>query len=127
MADAWFTPTATARADKARRYFDRAGLSQRITVRVGEALELLSEEKGLYDIIFSDIDKTDYTRVFRLALPRLKSGGLLIADNVLWKGKLRQPDPTPKPGPSPNSTKRFTKRRNCLRPSCLCAMEFPFA
>ncbi len=94
MADAWFTPTATApRADQARRYFDRAGLSQRITVRVGEALELLSEEKGLYDIVFNDIDKTDYTRVLRLALPRLKSGGLFIADNVLWKGKLRQPNP----------------------------------
>jgi predicted O-methyltransferase YrrM len=80
-------------ADKARRYFDRAGVSQRIAVRVGDALELLSEEKGFYDIIFNDVDKTDYTRVFRLALPRLRSGGLFITDNVLWGGKLRQPNP----------------------------------
>ena len=85
---------ATAkRAEKARRYFDRAGVSQRITVRVGDALEILSEEKEPYDIIFNDVDKTDYPRVFRLALPRLKSGGLFIADNVLWSGKLRQPNP----------------------------------
>jgi caffeoyl-CoA O-methyltransferase len=78
---------------KARRYFERAGVSQRITVRVGDALEILSEEKEQYDIIFNDVDKIDYPRVFRLALPRLKSGGLFITDNVLWSGKLRQPNP----------------------------------
>ena len=80
-------------ADKARRYFERAGVSQRITVRVGDALEMLSEEKDSYDIIFNDVYKTDYPRVFRLALPRLKRGGLFITDNVLWSGKVAQPDP----------------------------------
>ena len=80
-------------ADKARRYFERAGVSQRITVRVGDALEMLSEEKDPYDIIFNDVDKTDYPRVFRLAIPCLKSGGLFITDNVLWSGKLSQPNP----------------------------------
>jgi predicted O-methyltransferase YrrM len=80
-------------ADKARRYFERAGVASRIVVRVGDALEILSEEKHPYDIIFNDVDKVDYPRVLRLALPKLKSGGLFIADNVLWKGKLRKPDP----------------------------------
>ena len=80
-------------ADKARRYFDRAGVSQRITVRVGDAFEILSEEKEPYDIIFNDIDKTDYPRVVRVALPHLKSGGLFITDNVLWSGKVAQPNP----------------------------------
>ena len=80
-------------ADKARRYFDRAGVSNRIVVRVGDALEILSEEKQSYDIIFNDVDKVDYPRVFRLALARLKSGGLFITDNVLWSGKLRKPNP----------------------------------
>src|ERR1035438_10004263 len=88
-----YTDGDPKRAEKARRYFDRAGVSQRITVRVGDALEILSEQKELYDIIFNDVDKTDYPRVFRLALPRLKSGGLFITDNVLWSGKLRQPNP----------------------------------
>lgn len=80
-------------ADKARRYFERAGVSERITIHTGDALELLSEEKEPYDIIFNDVDKTDYPRVFRLAVPHLKSGGLFITDNVLWSGKVAKPDP----------------------------------
>ena len=80
-------------ADTARRYFERAGVTHEITVRVGDALEFLSEEKEQYDIIFNDVDKIDYPRVYRLALPRLKSGGLFITDNVLWSGKLRKPNP----------------------------------
>ncbi len=88
-----YTDGDPKRADKARRYFERAGVSKRITVRVGDALEILSEEKEPYDIIFNDVDKTDYPRVFRLALPKLKSGGLFVADNVLWSGKLRKPNP----------------------------------
>jgi predicted O-methyltransferase YrrM len=88
-----YTDGDPKRAEKAKRYFDRAGVTKQIKVRVGDALEFLSEEKEQYDIIFNDVDKTDYPRVFRLALPRLKSGGLLITDNVLWSGKLRKPNP----------------------------------
>jgi caffeoyl-CoA O-methyltransferase len=88
-----YTDGDPKRADKARGYFERAGVTKRIKVRVGDALEFLSEEKEQYDIIFNDVDKTDYPRVFRLALPRLKSGGLFITDNVLWSGKLRDPNP----------------------------------
>ncbi len=88
-----YTDGDRKRAEKARRYFDRAGVSQRITVRVGDALEILSEEKQPYDIIFNDVDKIDYPRAFRLALPRLRSGGLFITDNVLWSGKLGKPNP----------------------------------
>ncbi|MFZ1919361.1 MAG: O-methyltransferase [Terriglobales bacterium] len=91
-----YTDGDPKRADKARRYFERAGVSKRIVVRVGDALEILSEEKEPYDIIFNDVDKTDYPRVFRLALPKLKSGGLFVADNVLWSGKLRNPNPDEK-------------------------------
>jgi caffeoyl-CoA O-methyltransferase len=80
-------------ADKARRYFESAGVSQRIKVRVGDAFEFLSEEKEQYDIIFNDVDKIDYPRVFRLALPRLKSGGLFITDNVLWSGRVAKANP----------------------------------
>jgi caffeoyl-CoA O-methyltransferase len=82
-------------AEAARHYFERAGVSQRITVRVGDALEILSEEKEPYDIIFNDVDKTDYPRAFRLAHSRVKSGGLFITDNVLWSGKVRMPNPDP--------------------------------
>jgi caffeoyl-CoA O-methyltransferase len=88
-----YTDGDPKRAEKARRYFERAGVTKRIDVRVGDALEFLSEEKQPYDIIFNDVDKTDYPRVFKLALPKLKSGGLFVTDNVLWSGKLSKPNP----------------------------------
>jgi caffeoyl-CoA O-methyltransferase len=93
-----YTDGDPKRAEKARRYFERAGVAQRITVRVGDALEFLSEEKEQYDIIFNDVDKEDYPRVFRLALPRVKSGGLFSTDNVLWSGRVSKakPDATTK-------------------------------
>jgi predicted O-methyltransferase YrrM len=88
-----YTDGDQKKADQARRYFERAGVTERITVRVGDALELLTEEKEPYDIIFCDVDKTDYPRVFRMALPHLKRGGLFITDNVLWSGKVAKPKP----------------------------------
>src|SRR6202051_3788217 len=88
-----YTDGDPKRAEKARRYFERAGVTKRIKVRVGDALEFLSEEKEQYDVIFNDVDKIDYPRVFRLALPRLRSGGLFIAANVLWSGKVSKPNP----------------------------------
>jgi caffeoyl-CoA O-methyltransferase len=87
-------------ADEARGYFQKAGVEKRIDVRVGDALEILSEEKpGSFDIIFNDVDKEDYPRVFKLAIPRLKSGGLFVTDNVLWSGRVADPkneEPTTK-------------------------------
>ena len=80
-------------ADKARGYFARAGVAGRISVKVGDALELLSEEKQHFDIIFNDVDKDDYPRVLRLAGPRLRKGGLFITDNVLWSGRVAKGDP----------------------------------
>jgi predicted O-methyltransferase YrrM len=88
-----YTDGDSKNAEKARKYFERAGVSKQISVRVGDALELLSEEKEPYDVIFNDVDKTDYPRVFKMALPHLRKGGLFITDNVLWSGKVAQPDP----------------------------------
>jgi predicted O-methyltransferase YrrM len=80
-------------ADEARGYFERAGVADRITIKVGDALELLSEQKQAFDIIFCDVDKEDYPRAFRVAVPRLRKGGLLVADNVLWSGKVAEKNP----------------------------------
>jgi caffeoyl-CoA O-methyltransferase len=80
-------------ANEARSYFQRAGVSDRITIKTGDALELLSEQKQEFDIIFNDVDKDDYPRVFRLILPRLRKGGLFVTDNVLWSGKVAQKNP----------------------------------
>lgn len=80
-------------AQRARGYFDRAGVSNRISVKTGDALELLSEQKQEFDIIFNDVDKDDYPRVLRLAGPRLRKGGLFITDNVLWSGRVAEENP----------------------------------
>jgi caffeoyl-CoA O-methyltransferase len=80
-------------ADKARKYFERAGVADRITIHVGDALELLSEQKDQFDIIFNDVDKTDYPRVLRLAVPKVRSGGLFITDNTLWSGRVATQHP----------------------------------
>jgi len=88
-----YTDGDRKKADEARGYFERAGVGKRITIKVGDALELLSEQKQELDIIFCDIDKEDYPRAFRLAVPRLRKGGLLVADNVLWSGRVAQVKP----------------------------------
>lgn len=78
-------------ADEARRYFERAGVSDRVQIKVGDALEILSEQPPeSQDIIFNDVDKEDYPRVFRLAVPRVRKGGLFVTDNTLWHGRVAQ-------------------------------------
>lgn len=88
-----YTDGDSKNAERARRYFDRAGVADRITVCVGDALEILSEQKQEFDVIFNDVDKEDYPRVFRLAVSRVRKGGLFITDNVLWSGKVAQKNP----------------------------------
>lgn len=80
-------------AERARGYFSRAGVANRIKLYTGDALEVLSEQKEEFDIIFNDVDKDDYPRVLRLVGPRLRKGGLFITDNVLWSGRVAEKDP----------------------------------
>lgn len=89
----FYTDGDRKNADEARGYFKRAGVGDRINVQTGDALELVSEQKNEFDIIFCDIDKQDYSRALKLALPRLRKGGLFIADNVLWSGRITNDKP----------------------------------
>jgi caffeoyl-CoA O-methyltransferase len=89
-----YTDGDSKNAERARGYFARAGVSNRITLHVGDALEFLSEQKQEFDIIFNDVDKEDYPRVLRLVAPRLRKGGLFITDNVLWSGRVAEKNPT---------------------------------
>jgi len=83
-----YTDGDAKNAEEAKKYFERAGVAGRIEVRVGDALEILSEQKrASYDIIFNDVDKEDYPRVLRLVPERVRKGGLFITDNVLWSGR----------------------------------------
>ncbi len=86
-----YTDGDSKNAERARGHFARAGVSDRVQVHVGDALEFLSEQKQEFDIIFNDVDKEDYPRVLRLVAPRLRKGGLFITDNVLWSGRVADP------------------------------------
>jgi predicted O-methyltransferase YrrM len=83
-----YTDGSTQNAQEARGYFERAGITDRITVKIGDALEVLSEQKEEFDIIFCDIDKEDYPRALRVAKNYIRRGGLFVADNVLWSGRV---------------------------------------
>jgi predicted O-methyltransferase YrrM len=89
-----YTDGDSKNAERARGYFARAGVSGRITLHTGDALEVLSEQKQEFDVIFNDVDKDDYPRVLRLVAPRLRKGGLFITDNVLWSGRVAEKSPT---------------------------------
>ena len=89
-----YTDGDAKNAERARRYFDRAGVSNRITIHTGDAIEFLSEQKEEFDVIFNDVDKEDYPRVLRLVSPRLRQGGLFITDNVLWSGRVTHKNPS---------------------------------
>ncbi len=89
-----YTDGDSKNAERARGYFTRAGVSSRITLHIGDALEFLSEQKQEFDIIFNDVDKEDYPRVLRLVAPRLRKGGLFITDNVLWSGRVAEKNST---------------------------------
>lgn len=90
----FYTDGDRKNADEARKNFERAGVADRVIVKVGDALEILSEQNDEpFDLIFNDVDKEDYPRVFKLAVPRLRKGGLFVSDNVLMKGNVALPDP----------------------------------
>ncbi len=90
------TDSSQDNADRAKEYMHRAKIANKINFIVGDALKTIDEVQGQFDIIFCDIEKHNYPKAFRKALPRLKKNGLLIADNVLLRGKIMQSEPPDK-------------------------------
>lgn len=74
--------------EAARAFLGRAGLLGRTEIQQGNALEVLAQRPGPFDLIFCDIDKRDYPRAYPLLKPRLRSGGLFVCDNMLWSGRV---------------------------------------
>lgn len=73
----------------ARRHWEQAGLSDRIELRIGPALETIRAlDEPAVDLVFLDADKGGYVDYYEALIPKLRSGGLLIADNTLWSGKV---------------------------------------
>jgi predicted O-methyltransferase YrrM len=77
----------------AKDWFQRGEIPSRATFHQGDALDTLEGLEGEFDIIFNDVSKTHYPEVFKKAGPRLRSGGLLISDNVLWHGQVVESQP----------------------------------
>jgi predicted O-methyltransferase YrrM len=72
----------------ATTYFQKAGLSDRITAHVGNAVDVVKALPGPFNLVFIDADKENYSNYFDLVIDKVPAGGLIIADNVLWSGKV---------------------------------------
>lgn len=77
----------------ARGFFKRGRISDRIEFLVGDALKLIDKLDDEFDIVFIDIDKASYPKALKKAISKIRKGGLLIADNVLWGGKIFDKNP----------------------------------
>jgi caffeoyl-CoA O-methyltransferase len=76
----------------ARRYAEEAGVADLIEHRVGPALEELGRLEGPFDLVFIDADKESYVDYYENVLPKLSERGFIVADNVLWSGRVLEDD-----------------------------------
>jgi len=93
--------------DDHRRLFDGHPLADRIRIEQGGAFEVFDRQAGVFDIVLIDINKADYPRALEAAIPRVRPGGLILADNVLWGGKTARPAPAD--DPSTAALQRFNE------------------
>ncbi len=75
----------------ARSFFERSPHGSKIDIRVGPAMDTLPALSGPFDLVFLDADKENYPAYFDAVLPMIRPGGLLVADNVLWSGRVLSP------------------------------------
>lgn len=101
----FFTEFSDENARLALDFFKRGKIENRIKIQVGDSLSILDRTPGHFDIIFNDIDKEYYPLVVDKAHKRLRKGGLLIADNILWFGRVLKDDDSS----STKGIKEFTR------------------
>ena len=70
------------------RFFKKSKFSHKIKRHLGKAIEVISSIDGPYDLVFIDADKENYDLYFEAVMPKMKKGGLIISDNVMWSGKV---------------------------------------
>ncbi len=104
-ATVFFTDFSSDNAQLALNFFKRAEIDNRIRIQVGDSLSILDKTPGHFDIIFNDIDKERYPLVVEKAYNKLRKGGLLITDNLLWFGRVLSDDDSP----STKGVKEFTR------------------
>jgi caffeoyl-CoA O-methyltransferase len=76
--------------DKVRKYFEEAGILSKVQYRIGDATKIVSTLEGPFDLVFIDADKENYSRYYDMVIDKVREGGIILADNVLWSGKVLQ-------------------------------------
>ena len=74
--------------DFIREQFEQSGLKDRISLHIGDVRKILPRLEGLFDMVYIDADKRDYCDYYDLIFDRVRSGGVILADNTLWSGKV---------------------------------------
>ncbi len=74
--------------DYPQKYFEKTGLNDSIEILRGDAIEIIPRLRPGIDLVFLDADKTEYIQYYELVIEKVKKGGFIIADNVLWNGKI---------------------------------------
>ncbi len=74
--------------DMVLKYAQKAGLADKIEMLVGNAMDIIPQLDETLDLVFIDADKYNYSNYFDLVLPKLRKGGFIMADNVLWSGRV---------------------------------------
>jgi len=77
--------------EMAMKYIAMAGLQDRIVLHTGDALKVIPSLGGPFDLVFIDGNKQEYLAYYQLVVPLLRTGGYILADNVLWDGKVLSP------------------------------------
>lgn len=79
--------------DLVRHYFEQAGLTEKMDYKLGNALDIIPELSETYDLVFIDADKQNYSHYYHLVFEKLRKGGIILADNVLWSGRVLDTKP----------------------------------
>jgi len=88
----WHTDGDPENTDRARAFLERAGIADRVTFLTGDARELIQTVDGDFDIVFCDIDKEQYPSAYELFADRVRVGGAVIIDNLVWSGRVARGD-----------------------------------
>ena len=79
--------------DRVRKNFQDAGMEDRVDYRIGNALKIIPQINEVFDLVFIDADKENYGNYFDLVIDKVRPGGFILADNVLWNGKVLDEKP----------------------------------
>ena len=78
--------------DMMHRYFEKAGLTDKIVPHIGDALDIIPTLQETFDMVYIDADKENYLNYYEMVIEKTRKGGLIVADNVLWHGKVISPE-----------------------------------